>query len=80
MPSTLNWDGLLEIWSSWKREDADIRLSIRHGSCDVDLEKGEAVLYAEMDSKGSSVSTCGLVEVQWKRMKADGKWVMVHYW
>lgn len=75
IPRPLNWLESVEMWRGWQRIDPDVHFALVHCSCEVDMAKGEAVVFAETSVSGSgNVVLGGLSEVLWKR-RADGSWL-----
>lgn len=75
IPRPLSWSEAVEMWRAWQQVDTDVHFAIVHCSCEVNMTKGEAIVFAEITVTGSGNVVLGaLAEVLWKRRK-DGQWL-----
>ncbi|GIZ42405.1 hypothetical protein CKM354_000567800 [Cercospora kikuchii] len=73
----MSWKEVNDAWREWHKQDPEMRIEIKHCSCDVDLGRGVAKLLAEADITGISggVTLGGLMENRYRRNR-DGKWML----
>ncbi|KAF2216005.1 hypothetical protein CERZMDRAFT_94389 [Cercospora zeae-maydis SCOH1-5] len=71
----MNWIELTHVWREWHQQYPEMRFEVSHCSCDVDVGRGVAQLYAEMTvSVDRGVELGSLVKACHRRRK-DGKWM-----